>query len=96
MVKIGFKLASEIYPSLELVNYARQAEDAGFDFVMISDHYHPWTNQDGNSPFVWTILRGISHATKEIPIATEVTCPTFRMHPAIIAQAAATAVTMLP
>lgn len=49
MVKIGFKLASEIYPSLELVNYARQAEDAGFDFVMISDHYHPWTNQEGNT-----------------------------------------------
>ena len=96
MIKIGFKLASEIYPPLDLVKYAKQAEEAGFDFAMISDHYHPWTNREGNSPFVWATLGGISQVTGRIPVATGVTCPTFRIHPAIIAQAAATASSMLP
>ncbi len=96
MVKIGYKLGSEKYPPLELVHNAKRAEDAGFDFAMISDHYHPWTNKEGNSPFVWSTIGGISQVTKRIPLATGVTCPTFRIHPAIIAQAAATAASMLP
>jgi coenzyme F420-dependent glucose-6-phosphate dehydrogenase len=96
MLEIGYKLGSEKYPPLDLVCYAKQAEDAGFDFAMISDHFHPWTNREGQSPFVWSTIGGISQVTGRIPIATGVTCPTFRIHPAIIAQAAATAASMLP
>lgn len=96
MLEIGYKLSSEKYPPLDLVCYAKQAEDAGFNFAMISDHFHPWTNREGNSPFVWGTIGGISQVTERIPIATGVTCPTFRIHPAIIAQAAATAASMLP
>ncbi|MGB9937345.1 MAG: TIGR03557 family F420-dependent LLM class oxidoreductase [Methanobacterium sp.] len=95
-MKIGYKLGSEKYPPLDLVCFSKQAEDAGFDYVMISDHFHPWTNTQGNSPFVWGTIGGISQVTERIPIITGVTCPTFRIHPAIIAQAAATAALMLP
>ncbi|MGZ7049185.1 MAG: TIGR03557 family F420-dependent LLM class oxidoreductase [Methanobacterium sp.] len=96
MVEIGYKLSSEKYPPLDLIKCAKKAEDAGFDFAMISDHYHPWTNREGNSPFVWGTLGGISQITDRITLATGVTCPTFRIHPAIVAQAAATAASMLP
>lgn len=96
MVEIGYKLSSEKYGPLNLLNYARMAEKAGFSFAMISDHFHPWINKQGNSPFIWGTIGGISQATKNIPIITGVTCPTFRIHPAIIAQAAATAASMLP
>src|SRR5207253_920481 len=68
----------------------RRAEEAGFPFAMISDHYHPWTDRQGNSPFVWGVLGAISQVTERVPIGTAVTCPTIRIHPAIIAQAAAT------
>jgi coenzyme F420-dependent glucose-6-phosphate dehydrogenase len=63
---------------------------------MISDHYHPWTNSQKRSPFVWSVLGGIAGATSRIPVGTGVTCPTMRIHPAIIAQAAATAAAMMP
>jgi coenzyme F420-dependent glucose-6-phosphate dehydrogenase len=96
MVKIGYKLSSEEFGPLDLVCFAKQAEDAGFDFAMISDHYHPWISETGQSPFVWSTIGGISSVTKRLPIVTGVTCPTFRIHPAIIAQAAATAACMLP
>lgn len=96
MVKIGYKLSSEEFGPLDLVCFAKQAEDAGFDFGMISDHYHPWISQTGQSPFVWSTIGGISQVTERLPIVTGVTCPTFRIHPAIIAQAAATAACMLP
>lgn len=95
-MKIGYKLSSEKYPPLDLVRFAKQAEDSGFDFAMISDHFHPWTSREGNSPFVWSTIGGISQATERLPLATGVTCPTFRIHPAIIAQAAATAAAMMP
>jgi G6PDH family F420-dependent oxidoreductase len=96
MVEIGYKLASEEHEPLDLVCYARQAEDAGFTFAMISDHYHPWTNQQGQSPFVWGVLGGISQVTAALRLVTGVTCPTIRTHPGIIAQAAATAAMMMP
>jgi len=96
MVKIGYKLACEEHGPADLVRYARQAEEAGFDFAMISDHYHPWIEKEGHSPFVWAVLGGISEATSRIQVATGVTCPTVRIHPAIIAQAAATTTAMLP
>ena len=73
MVEIGYKLGSEKYPPLELVRNAKRAEDAGFDFAMISDHYHPWINKEGNSPFVCCTLGGISQETESIHVATGVT-----------------------
>jgi len=96
MVEIGYKLSSEEHAPLDLVSYARQAEDAGFTFAMISDHYHPWTTRQGESPFVWAVIGGISQVTADLRLLTGVTCPTFRIHPGIIAQAAATAGAMMP
>ncbi|MFA7563608.1 MAG: TIGR03557 family F420-dependent LLM class oxidoreductase [Methanoculleus sp.] len=96
MVEIGYKLASEEHGPLDLVCNARQAEDAGFSFAMISDHYHPWTNRQGESPFVWGVIGGISQVTMDLNLVTGVTCPTMRIHPGIIAQAAATAAAMMP
>jgi coenzyme F420-dependent glucose-6-phosphate dehydrogenase len=96
MAAIGYTLSSEEHGPRELVGYARQAEEAGFDFAAISDHFHPWVDRQGNSPFVWAVLGGIAEATERLRVGTGVTCPTTRIHPAIIAQAAATAATMLP
>jgi G6PDH family F420-dependent oxidoreductase len=72
------------------------AEDAGFQSALISDHYHPWTDTQGHSPFVWGVIGGVAEATENLVVGTGVTCPTIRIHPAIVAQAAATAATMLP
>ena len=96
MVEIGYKLSSEDTHPLNLIKYAEKAEEAGFNFAMISDHYHPWVNKRNQSPFVWSTLGGISQATEEFKYRTAVTCPTIRVHPAIIAQAAATIATMMP
>ncbi|HEU5108362.1 MAG TPA: TIGR03557 family F420-dependent LLM class oxidoreductase, partial [Micromonosporaceae bacterium] len=74
----------------ELVRQAKMAEQAGFEALWISDHYHPWNDAQGNSPFVWSVIGALSEATS-LPVTTAVTCPTVRIHPAIIAQAAATA-----
>jgi G6PDH family F420-dependent oxidoreductase len=93
---IGFTLSSEEFGPRELVGFARRAEEAGFDFLSVSDHFHPWVDRQGNRPFVWAVLGAVSEATEEIAIGTGVTCPTARMHPAIVAQASATAAAMLP
>ena len=61
MVEVGYKLSSEENGPLDLVCYAKQAEDAGFAFAMISDHYHPWIDRQGHSPFVWGVIGGIDH-----------------------------------
>jgi G6PDH family F420-dependent oxidoreductase len=95
-MRIGYKLCSEERYPLGLVDDARRAEDAGFDFAAISDHYHPWTDAQGESPFVWTSIGAIATATERITIGTAVTCPTVRQHPALVAQAAATAACLLP
>ncbi|MFJ8668866.1 TIGR03557 family F420-dependent LLM class oxidoreductase [Streptomyces sp. NPDC093600] len=89
-MQIGYKLAAEAFGPAELVRQAVLAERAGFDFVEISDHYHPWLDNQGHSPFAWTVLGSIAAKTSRIGLATGVTCPTVRYHPAIIAQAAAT------
>jgi G6PDH family F420-dependent oxidoreductase len=89
-MQIGYKLAAEAFGPQELIRQAVLAERAGFDFVEISDHYHPWLDVQGHSPFAWTVLGAIAAKTEEIGLATGVTCPTVRYHPAIIAQAAAT------
>ncbi|MFE6401024.1 TIGR03557 family F420-dependent LLM class oxidoreductase [Streptomyces alboflavus] len=89
-MQVGYKLAAEAFGPTELVRQAVLAEQAGFDFVEISDHYHPWLDIQGHSPFAWSVLGGIAAKTSRIGLATGVTCPTVRYHPAIIAQAAAT------
>src|SRR5207248_4413350 len=71
-------------------------EQARCSCALISDHYHPWTSKQGHSPFVWTVLGAIAVATEKLHIGTGVTCPTMRIHPAIIAQAAATVAAMMP
>ncbi|MEU4742568.1 TIGR03557 family F420-dependent LLM class oxidoreductase [Actinosynnema sp. NPDC023658] len=90
MVSIGYFLSSEEHGPRELVRQARWAEEAGFERLWISDHYHPWNHEQGNSPFVWSVIGALSEATS-LPITTAVTCPTVRIHPAVVAQAAATA-----
>ena len=95
-MKLGFALSSEDHPPNELVRQAALAEEAGFDFCMISDHYHPWVDAQGESPFVWSTLGGIAKATEKIRVGTGVTCPMIRIHPAIVAQAAATVAAMMP
>jgi G6PDH family F420-dependent oxidoreductase len=92
---VGFMLSSELHGPTELVEQARRAEDAGFDYVALSDHFHPWVPQQGNSPFAWTVLGGVAEATDEVGVGTAVTAPIIRYHPAIVAQAAATAASML-
>lgn len=91
MTELGINLASEANGPNELTEYATKAEAAGFDFAVVSDHYHPWIAKQGNSPFVWGTIGGIARETDELELGTAVTCPTIRIHPAIIAQAAATA-----
>lgn len=87
---IGFKLMAENFGPVELVRQAERAEAVGFDFVEISDHYHPWLDNQGHSPFAWSVLAAIAVRTERIRMGTGVTCPTMRYHPAIIAQASAT------
>jgi coenzyme F420-dependent glucose-6-phosphate dehydrogenase len=95
MIQVGYKLCSEEHSPQQLLEHARQAEETGFSFAMISDHFHPWIDHQGQSSFVWSILGGLAQVTKRIKLGTAVTCPTMRIHPAIIAQAAATAAAML-
>ena len=90
---IGFALSSEEHAASELVRFAVAAEQAGFRDVMISDHFHPWIDEQGNSPFVWSVIGAIGAATG-LRVGTGVTCPTTRIHPAIIAQAAATSASL--
>lgn len=96
MAHIGYALSSEEHHPNDLVKHAKQAEETGFEFALISDHYHPWVSRQGHAPFVWSVIGGIAHATQRLRLGTGVTCPTTRIHPAIIAQAAATSAAMLP
>jgi G6PDH family F420-dependent oxidoreductase len=90
MLQFGYKLMSEEHGPRDLVANAVRAEEAGFDFVSISDHFHPWLEAQGHSPFAWSVLGAIAQATKTVGLTTGLTCPIIRYHPAIIAQAAAT------
>src|SRR3954451_13761687 len=96
MAEIGFSLSSEEHAPLDIVRWAERAEQAGFGFALISDHYHPWTNSQGHSGFVWGMIGAISQRTERLVVGTGVTCPLIRIHPAIIAQAAATSATLMP
>ncbi|MDQ4019705.1 MAG: TIGR03557 family F420-dependent LLM class oxidoreductase [Actinomycetota bacterium] len=96
MPEIGFALSSEEHPPNDLVRFAKLAEEAGFTYGLISDHFHPWTSSQGESAFVWASLGGIAQATERIRMGTGVTCPMIRTHPAIVAHAAATVAAMMP
>ena len=90
MTRYGYFLSSEETTPAELVRQARLAEQAGFEALWISDHFHPWLDEQGQSGFVWSVIGAISQVTS-LPITTAVTCPIMRMHPALVAQGAATA-----
>lgn len=90
MPQYGYKLMTEEHGPKALVENAARAEAAGFDFCSISDHFHPWHKKQGHAPFAWGVLGSIAQATHKIGLATGLTCPIIRYHPAIIAQAAAT------
>lgn len=89
MATIGYFLSSEEHSGSELVRAAALAEQAGFPAAWISDHFHPWLDEQGHSPFVWSVLGGIAQATSHLRVTTAVTAPIMRIHPAIVAQAAA-------
>lgn len=90
MVEIGYTLSSEEHPPQDLVRYGARAEAAGLDFLTISDHYHPWVQAQGHSPFVWSVLGGLSAVTERVKVGVGVTCPIIRVHPAVVAHAVAT------
>src|SRR3954447_19578985 len=94
-MRLGYFLSSEEHRPNELVRQARLAEDHGFEALCISDHFHPWNDAQGQSPFVWSVIGAIGQVSR-LPVLTAVTCPTVRIHPAIIAQAAATSASLLP
>src|ERR671932_164779 len=96
MVELGYALSCEEHPPNQLVEHARAAEETGFTFALISDHFHPWIDRQGHSPFVWSVIGGIARETERLRLGTGVTCPMIRIHPAIIAQAAATSAAMMP
>lgn len=95
MLKIGWKAGPEQFPPRELLQYAVDAERAGFEFIDVSDHFNPWS-PEGQAPFTWTWLGAVSAQTSRIEMGTGVTCPILRYHPAIIAQAAATLSQLAP
>jgi G6PDH family F420-dependent oxidoreductase len=90
VIKFGYKLMSEEHGPRDLVRNAMRAEDAGFDFAAISDHFSPWLDEQGHAPLAWPVLGAIAQATHRLGLMTAVTCPLMRYHPAIIAQGAAT------
>src|SRR3954454_19137211 len=89
-MQVGYKLATEAFGPQDLVRQTVRAEQAGFDFVEMSDHFHPWLDVQGHSSFTWSVLGSMAARTERIGLATGVTCPMIRYHPAVIAQAAAT------
>ncbi len=96
MRTFGYKLSSEEHGPQDLVRYAQRAEEVGFSFAAVSDHIHPWTDEQGHSPFVWGVLGAVAQATDNLELITGVTCPTIRMHPALVAHAAATTAWLMP
>src|SRR5581483_5022508 len=94
-MRIGYFLSSEEWGPKELVAQAVKAKEAGFEGLWISDHFHPWNDKQGHSPFVWSVIGGLAATVPGMPVTTAVTCPTVRIHPAVIAHAAATSAVML-
>ena len=94
-MEVGYWLSSEEHSPHDLVSNAKRAEDAGFSYVLISDHFHPWVEAQGHSPFVWSVIGAIAEGTERIRLGTAVTCPLIRLHPVIVAQAAATSTLLM-
>ncbi|HEY0373957.1 MAG TPA: TIGR03557 family F420-dependent LLM class oxidoreductase [Amnibacterium sp.] len=90
MTRFGYTLMTEQSGVKEIVSYGIRAEEAGFDFEVSSDHYSPWLKEQGHAGYAWTMLGAVAHATSRVELATYVTCPTIRYHPAVVAQKAAT------
>lgn len=90
MTRFGYTLMTEQSGPRELVGYARDAEQRGFDFEVSSDHYFPWLDEQGHAPYAWALLGAVSQVTSRVELMTYVTCPTIRYHPAVVAQKAAT------
>jgi G6PDH family F420-dependent oxidoreductase len=95
MVTLGYALSSEEHGPRQLVDIGARAEQAGLRKLWISDHFHPWNDEQGQSPFVWSVIGALARATSDVEVYTAVTCPTVRLHPAIVAQAAATSAVLL-
>jgi coenzyme F420-dependent glucose-6-phosphate dehydrogenase len=95
-MEIGYALSSEEHAPLALVENAVRAEQAGFPYAFISDHFHPWTDSQGHAAFVWGAIGAIAARTERMRVGTGVTCPLIRTHPAIVAHAAATSATLMP
>jgi G6PDH family F420-dependent oxidoreductase len=93
--ELGYAFSSEEHEPNDLVRHARLAEESGFGFGLISDHFHPWHDNQGQSPLVWSVIGGIAEVTDSFRLGTGVTCPLIRIHPAIVAQAAATCAAMM-
>src|SRR4051812_33093985 len=92
--RVGIFLSAEEHGPKDLVQFGAAAHEHGFSDISVSDHYHPWVGEQGNSPFVWSVLGGLATAAPDARLGTGVTCPTIRIHPAVIAQAAATTTLM--
>ena len=95
-MQLGYQLSSEEHPAPDLVGYARRAEEVGFSYAVISDHFHPWLHRQGQSPFAWSVLGAIAQVTTRLRVGTAVTAPIRRMPPYLVAQAAATVTTLMP
>jgi G6PDH family F420-dependent oxidoreductase len=93
-MRIGYFLSAEEHPPAELARQAKLAEQHGFEALWVSDHYHPWNGEQGQAPFVWSVIGAVSQVC-DLPVTTAVTCPTVRIHPAVVAQAAATSASLL-
>jgi G6PDH family F420-dependent oxidoreductase len=94
MTRYGYSLMSELYDPMDLLAQAARAEEAGFDFLTISDHFHPWLYSHEHSPYAWSVLGALAAQTQRVELVSLVTCPTIRYHPAIVAQKAATVAAM--
>ena len=90
MTSFGYTLMTEQAGPRDLVRFATAAEEAGFDFEVMSDHYFPWLDSQGHAPYAWAVLGAVAQATEQVELMTYVTCPTMRYHPAVVAQKAAT------
>jgi coenzyme F420-dependent glucose-6-phosphate dehydrogenase len=95
-IELGYTLSAEEFAPNDLVRLSYMAEETGFTYAFMADHFHPWVDEQGHSPFVWSVLGGIAQVTEQMHVGTGVTCPTLRIHPAIVAQAAATTASMMP
>ena len=96
MLKLGYKASAEQFGPRELLDYAVAAEECGFDSVVVSDHYQPWRHNGGHAPFSFAWIAAVGERTKRVELGTSVVTPTFRYHPAVVAQAAATLGCLFP